>query len=83
VEGRPLVDLDKATTDRMVERFGIMAQDADIALFYFSGHGMQIGGTNTLSPLIWDQDRSRLRLSIFGHSMRIWSSRSWTSRVRA
>jgi tetratricopeptide (TPR) repeat protein len=51
VEGRPLVDLDKATTDRMVERFGIMAQDADIALFYFSGHGMQIGGANYLVPI--------------------------------
>ena len=51
VEDRPLVDLDKATTDRMVEAFGIMAQDADIALFYFSGHGMQIGGTNYLVPI--------------------------------
>src|SRR5262245_49693048 len=51
VGDRPLVDLDKATTDRMVEAFGIMAQDADIALFYFSGHGMQIGGTNYLVPI--------------------------------
>jgi tetratricopeptide (TPR) repeat protein len=51
VGDRPLVDLDKATTDRMVEAFGIMAQDAEIALFYFSGHGMQIGGTNYLVPI--------------------------------
>jgi uncharacterized caspase-like protein len=51
VGGHPLVDLDKATTDKMVKRFGIMAQDADIALFYFSGHGMQIGGTNYLVPI--------------------------------
>jgi hypothetical protein len=51
VGGRPLVDLDKATTDRMVEAFGNMAQDADIALFYFSGHGMQIDGTNYLVPI--------------------------------
>jgi hypothetical protein len=51
VGDRPLVDLDKATTDRMIEAFGIMAQDADIALFYFSGHGMQIGGTNYLVPI--------------------------------
>src|SRR5262249_22855659 len=56
VGDRPHVDLDKATTDRMVEAFGIMAQDADIALFYFSGHGMQIGGTNYLVPI--DLDRS-------------------------
>jgi tetratricopeptide (TPR) repeat protein len=51
VRGRPLVDLDKATTDKMVEEFGIMAQDADVALFYFSGHGMQIDGTNYLVPI--------------------------------
>jgi tetratricopeptide (TPR) repeat protein len=51
VGGRPLVDLDKATTDKMVEAFGIMAQDADVALFYFSGHGMQIDGTNYLVPI--------------------------------
>jgi hypothetical protein len=51
VGDRPHVDLDKAATDRMVEAFGIMAQDADIALFYFSGHGMQIGGTNYLVPI--------------------------------
>src|SRR6516165_1422694 len=51
VGDRPLVDLDKATTDRRVEEFGIMAQDADIALFYFSGHGMQIGGTNYRVPI--------------------------------
>jgi tetratricopeptide (TPR) repeat protein len=51
VGDRPHVDLDKAATDRMVEAFGIMAQDADIALFYFSGHGMQIDGTNYLVPI--------------------------------
>src|SRR6516225_1074122 len=54
VGDRPLVNLDKATTDRMVIRFGIMAQDADIALFYFSGHGMQIDGTNYLVPIDLD-----------------------------
>src|SRR5215467_11403263 len=29
------IDLDKATTDRMVARFGTMAENADVALFYF------------------------------------------------
>jgi Caspase domain/Tetratricopeptide repeat len=51
VGDRALVDLDKATTDRAVLAFGTMAQNADIALFYFSGHGMQIGGTNYLFPV--------------------------------
>jgi tetratricopeptide (TPR) repeat protein len=51
VGGGALVDLDKVATDRMVDAFGAMAQDADIALFYFSGHGMQIDGTNYLIPV--------------------------------
>jgi tetratricopeptide (TPR) repeat protein len=51
VADRPLIDLDKVTTDKMVQAFAIMAQDAEIALFYFSGHGMQISGTNYLVPI--------------------------------
>jgi Caspase domain len=51
VADRPLIDLDKVTTDKMVQAFAIMAQDAEIALFYFSGHGMQISGTNYLMPI--------------------------------
>jgi lysophospholipid acyltransferase (LPLAT)-like uncharacterized protein len=41
VGGRAQIDLDKATTDGMVSLFGREAQNADVALFYFSGHGMQ------------------------------------------
>src|SRR5262249_41704532 len=51
VENRALINLDKVTTDRMVRAFAIMAQNAEIALFYFSGHGMQISGTNYLVPI--------------------------------
>src|SRR5262249_52699428 len=46
-----LIDLDKATTDRMVMRFRTMAQDADVAIFYFSGHGRQLNGANYLLPI--------------------------------
>src|SRR5262249_30428142 len=38
------------STYRTVEAFGNLAQDADVALFYFSGHGLQIDGTNYLFP---------------------------------
>ena len=38
VGDRAQIDLDKATTDRMVTLFGTMAENADVALFYFSGH---------------------------------------------
>jgi hypothetical protein len=51
VGGGPLVNLDKVTTDRMVDVFATMSQDADIALFYFSGHGIQVNGTNYLLPV--------------------------------
>ena len=51
VENRALINLDKVTTDRMVRAFAIMAQDADVALFYFSGHGMQVSGKNYLVPI--------------------------------
>src|SRR5271170_6009321 len=51
VGGGPLIHLDKVTTDRMVDVFATMSQDADIALFYFSGHGIQVNGTNYLLPV--------------------------------
>ena len=51
VGDRPLVDLDKAATDKMIANFGAMARDADIALFYYSGHGMQLDGRNFLFPV--------------------------------
>jgi Caspase domain len=51
VGNRAHKDLNKATTDRMLGAFETMAKDADIALFYFSGHGRQVDGTNYLLPI--------------------------------
>src|SRR5262245_33198759 len=48
---RPLTNLDRATTLRMVEEFSRTARNAQIALFYFSGHGMQLRGKNYLVPV--------------------------------
>src|SRR5262245_8935811 len=39
VAGGPQVDVGKAATDKMLADFGAMAQDADVAVFYYSGHG--------------------------------------------
>src|SRR6266581_5465715 len=50
VGGGPLVDLNKAAMDRAVLAFGNAARDADVALFFYSGHGAQIAGTNYLVP---------------------------------
>jgi tetratricopeptide (TPR) repeat protein len=51
VGGSALADLSKANTDRVVAAFEESAKDADIALFYFSGHGMQVDGVNYLAPI--------------------------------
>lgn len=47
----PQMDLNKAAFDRAVQAFGRALQGADVALFYYSGHGMQVGGTNWLVPV--------------------------------
>ena len=47
----PQLDLDKPRFDRAVQAFGRALQGADVALFYYSGHGMQVGGVNWLVPV--------------------------------
>ena len=51
VGGRAQIDLDKAGFDRAVQDFGSQLVGADVALFYYSGHGMQIRGENYLVPV--------------------------------
>jgi len=41
----------KKDADAAVAEFGRMAADADVALFYFSGHGIQIKSRNYLLPV--------------------------------
>ena len=51
IGGRAQVDLDKPGFDRVVQEFGRALTGADVALFYYSGHGMQIRGENYLVPV--------------------------------
>lgn len=44
-------NLDKPHFDRMIRTFGQQIQGADVALFYYAGHGMQVEGTNWLLPV--------------------------------
>ena len=44
-------DGDQSAMQRGLEDFGRQAQNADIALFYFAGHGIQVGGRNWLIPV--------------------------------
>ncbi len=44
-------NIDKAHFDRLVQNFGRTIQGADVALFYYAGHGMQVDGSNWLVPI--------------------------------
>ena len=45
------LDLDKASLDSAVQTFGRQVQGADVALFYYAGHGVQVAGANYLVPI--------------------------------
>jgi uncharacterized caspase-like protein len=45
------LDLDKARLDGVVQSFGQMLHGADVGLFYYAGHGVQVRGSNYLVPV--------------------------------
>jgi len=51
IGGGAQLDLDKAALDRVVQGFGQQIQGADVALFYYAGHGVQVSGSNYLVPI--------------------------------
>ena len=51
VGGGAQLDLDKAGFDRAVQSFGQQLQGAEVALFYYAGHGVQVRGGNYLVPV--------------------------------
>jgi hypothetical protein len=51
VGGGAQVELDKAAFDQAVQKFGTQLIGADVALFYYAGHGIQLRGTNYLVPI--------------------------------
>ena len=44
-------DLDQLGMQDAAIRFARAARDADVAIFYFSGHGLQFAGVNDLMPI--------------------------------
>jgi hypothetical protein len=48
VEGR---DLDHAGMDNAIRQFGHKLPGADLALFFYAGHGLQVNGKNYLVPV--------------------------------
>jgi formylglycine-generating enzyme required for sulfatase activity len=51
VGGGAQIDLDKVALDRAVQTFSRQVQGADVALFYYAGHGVQVRGNNYLVPV--------------------------------
>jgi uncharacterized caspase-like protein len=51
VGGNAQLDLDKAQFDGAVQAFGDQIQGADVGLFYYAGHGLQVRGQNFLVPV--------------------------------
>jgi Caspase domain/Domain of unknown function (DUF4189) len=51
IGGRAQLDLDKSALDTSVQNFGRQIQGADVALFYYAGHGVQVNGSNYLVPV--------------------------------
>jgi hypothetical protein len=45
------LDLDKNRTDELAIQFARKAREADVAVFYYSGHAMQFSGINYLVPV--------------------------------
>lgn len=49
--GGPVLDPTKPQMERAVRDFAVAAADADVAVFYFSGHGTQAVGRNWMIPV--------------------------------
>ena len=51
IGGSAQVDLSKAQFESALQSFGDQAQGADVDLFYYAGHGVQVRGRNFLAPV--------------------------------
>ncbi len=51
VGGKAQLDLDKPGFEKAVQAFGKAIQGANVALFFYAGHGLQIRGSNFLVPV--------------------------------
>ncbi|MGY3447987.1 YARHG domain-containing protein [Bradyrhizobium sp. USDA 4353] len=51
VGGAAQLDLDKLRFDQAIQAFSKQLLGADVAVFYYAGHGIQVRGTNYLVPV--------------------------------
>jgi hypothetical protein len=57
VGGDAQLDLDKPSLETAVKRFGAQLQGAEVGLFYYAGHGVQVRGDNYLVPIAANPER--------------------------
>ncbi len=57
VGGSAQLDLDKPGFEAIVKRFGTLMQGAEVGLFYYAGHGVQVRGANYLVPVSANPER--------------------------
>ena len=50
VGGKALLNLDRPAFERALQDFGKQSSGADVAVFYYAGHGLQVNGSNYLVP---------------------------------
>ena len=68
-------DLDKAAFDAIVSEFAAALKNADVGLFFYAGHGMQVSGRNYLVPVdaklttISSLDAEMVRLDLIHQTM--------------
>ena len=59
VGGGAQLDLDRVRFEEAVQTFGTAIQQAEVALFYYAGHGMQVQGVNWLVPVDANPSRTQ------------------------
>ncbi len=70
-----VIDGDYETMRAAVSRFRVAAEDAEVALVYYAGHGMQVDGVNYLFPVgadirtREDLDRQAVRVPLLLHEL--------------
>jgi hypothetical protein len=51
IGGGAQLDLDKPSLDSAVQKFGAQLRGAEVGLFFYAGHGVQMRGSNYLVPI--------------------------------
>lgn len=51
IGGGPLLDLDKARLERAIYDFSRRLRQGTVGMFYYAGHGFEVGGRNYLAPV--------------------------------